>query len=598
VGVVGRVSWDRYDGEDVEATVAMMINREHPNSIRITPSQGDGGVDILDRNALPDGDVIYQVKRYAGPLTPSQKKKVENSLARLLSPQTRDPRWSDLTVAQWRLVTPWNPSPEAEHWLQELGETYAVNVAWDGLTTVDQLAAKHPDVIDYYLHDGKSAITEAYRDAMALMSLGNVDDTHLEVPQVTERVQQALNTLDRDPHYLYEFHFGQGEPPDPSPRPGLVIGTYIIDTARSRWWQVDVIARCAASVEERPITVTGALTVDNDTEFAADVREFYEFGTPFTSPEGAYNGHLDAPGGLGGELANATIRTSPAANHDLGDNANLALEIIDPDDNVLAEVTVSRTDRSQGSKGVRAVLTETNGVFEFVHRFNLVEQTSAQRLALLNVVDSPVTAVLAGVEFLANYHDPNQMRARVRELPASRAKTYSIPTVPDDATTGNLDQLRRLLLLLIELQEHTDTVLTLPDLTKFMPQQYRDWQFAAAILRGDDVTMTVKEGIGFHVEVPADTSPPEGTFSVDAPLDIAIGEQVVNFGTVRATLTDPNLLRIDPVPEELVRWVFTTPDRTISYSRPGIDEAAADAVNEQPSAAAHAGSSTRTRGAD
>jgi hypothetical protein len=47
--MVGRVEWRRYEGDDVEAVVAMMLNREHPNSVRITPSQGDGGVDILDR---------------------------------------------------------------------------------------------------------------------------------------------------------------------------------------------------------------------------------------------------------------------------------------------------------------------------------------------------------------------------------------------------------------------------------------------------------------------------------------------------------------------------------------------------------------------
>jgi hypothetical protein len=577
--VVGRVEWGRYEGDDVEATVAMMINRERPNSARITPSQGDGGVDILDRGALEAGDVVYQVKRYANPLTASQKTKIENSLARLLDPVTRDPRWGDLTVAQWRLVTPWNPSPEAEHWLQELGKTFGVAVAWDGLTTIDQLAAKYPDVIDYYLHDGKSAITEAYRDAMALMSLSKVGDADLEVGQVAERIQQALNTLDRDPHYLYELHFGHGEPPAPTPRPGLVVGSYVIDTARSRWWQVDLIARCAASVEERPITITGTLTAEADSDFARDVRDFFEFGTPFTSPEGAYSGHLDAPGGLGGELARATIRTGPTFDADLGDNPDLVLAIVGPDDQVLAEVNLARTDRSQGSKGVRAVLTETNGVFEFVHRFNLVDRSGTQNLILLEVIGKPVTEVLAGVRFLANYRHPNRMRVRVRQLPASRAKLYDVPAVTDDAITGNLDQLARVLSMLVRLQEHTDTVLTLPDLNQHWGQ-VRDWMFAAAIVAGEEVTVTVEDDRRFNVEVPADCELPTGTFSVDLPLDIMIGEQVINFGRVIATLTDPELHHSYPASDGHVTWVFTTPDRTITYTRPGVvdDDVEVDVV--------------------
>ena len=75
-----RVPWERHAGDDVEAVVAMMVNREHPDSTRITPSKGDGGIDILDSLAGPDrGDVVYQVKRYARPLTNKQKKEVEKS---------------------------------------------------------------------------------------------------------------------------------------------------------------------------------------------------------------------------------------------------------------------------------------------------------------------------------------------------------------------------------------------------------------------------------------------------------------------------------------------------------------------------------------
>lgn len=126
---MGRIEWTTLEGETVEAVVAMFVNRERPDSTRITPSMGDGGVDILARGAGPDGsDVVYQVKRYARPLTAKQKAEVESSLAVLQS----DPRWARLAVREWRLVLPWDPTPEAETWLQDVAEHYDVRAIWHG----------------------------------------------------------------------------------------------------------------------------------------------------------------------------------------------------------------------------------------------------------------------------------------------------------------------------------------------------------------------------------------------------------------------------------------------------------------------------------
>lgn len=73
-----RIAWERYEGNDIEAVVAMLVNREFPSTVRVTPSKGDGGVDILDRRAAANGgDVVYQVKRHTKPLTTGQQSKVE-----------------------------------------------------------------------------------------------------------------------------------------------------------------------------------------------------------------------------------------------------------------------------------------------------------------------------------------------------------------------------------------------------------------------------------------------------------------------------------------------------------------------------------------
>src|SRR5690348_1379094 len=94
IGLVTRVDWARYSGDDVEAVLAMMVNRERPNSVRITPSRGDGGVDILDPRTPRgrDDDGVLQVERFTAPLSAGQKAQVLCSLDALVA----DPRWATL----------------------------------------------------------------------------------------------------------------------------------------------------------------------------------------------------------------------------------------------------------------------------------------------------------------------------------------------------------------------------------------------------------------------------------------------------------------------------------------------------------------------
>src|SRR5699024_2185377 len=105
-GSMTLIEWTRLAGDTVEALVALLVNVEHPTSVRITPSRGDGGVDILHRDGAGEGrDVVYQVKRYTEPVAAREKVEIQQSLTRLSS----DSRWNDLNVTHWRLVMPWNP---------------------------------------------------------------------------------------------------------------------------------------------------------------------------------------------------------------------------------------------------------------------------------------------------------------------------------------------------------------------------------------------------------------------------------------------------------------------------------------------------------
>lgn len=567
----GRVPWGRFEGNDVEAVVAMMLNREHPDSVRITPSRGDGGVDILDRGAAAGGgDVVYQVKSYCAPFTAKQKSEVENSLARLLDPENRDPRWKDLSVTEWRLVTPWDPTPEADAWLQGLGSTYKLRVRWDGLTLVDQLSTRYDDVVDFYLYGGSSAVAKAYESAMAMMAMDPAGDGSVPVPELAARIMKALGALGRDPHYQYELRFGHGEPSDPPPRPRYMFGQYLIDTHAKTWHAIDVIARCAESANQRPVTVNGRLVAQPGSDFADTLKDFAEFGTPFTSPEGAFSGNLDAPGGLGGDLDGASITVGPSAEADLGDNTHLRVEVLDPEGLVLAEAFLNRTERSQGSAGLRVVLAEVSGMFELHQRFNLADSTMDMRFEVHPVAGKPVSAVLPAATFLAAFHDPNAMRVSAAHSPGRLGSSDSIPDGVDPAFTEQARRGAELLSMLDQLQQHTNTVITVPDSAAISKEQVREWQFVATVLNGEPVTVTVPEGAGYDVTLAPGTTAPHDSFAMQLPLQMHVGDQPLDFGHVLVEFTDPQLVAdLGTDDEGRLRFRYTTPDRTVRYVLPG-----------------------------
>lgn len=542
----------------------MFVNREHPRSVRITPSIGDGGVDIVDAGTGPeDADDVYQVKKYTEPLTSRQKSEVEGSLKTLAS----DERWTDLHLGTWYLVTPWDPTPEAYNWFKKLAVKYEVTAVWHGLTYVEQLAAKYPDVVDYYLHGGANRIEAAYQAVMAL------DRVHrhgaaLGVPEVVSRIQKAVPTLDTDPHYRYELRFGEGQLQPALQRPGLVMTTIVGEGKAGRWAAVDVIARCAASTEVRPITITGKFVVNSGDTFAQALSDFQAFGVPFTSPEGVYEGEIDAPGGLGGRLEGATVK-SFAATDDLGENPELHLEVLDPTGAVLASADVERVERSEGATGVRVVLREVNGIFTLEDRYNPKERTGSRNIRFGDFTGAPVTAAHAALTFLIHCRSPNVGRLSARHTPPERgALDPNLGFVWPGEAAGHLAAMLRLMESLVTIQQNTSAIVRVPDVHELTAEQATQWKFVASVLRGEDVTRRYPEGHQLLIEL-AEELPDSnlgGSVTITVPLTVDIGNQTLDLGRVGVVLNNPTLLQRIPQDDRIVH-AFTTPDRSVRYQR-------------------------------
>ena len=164
-----QVPWGQLDGDTTEKIVATLLCLEHPNANRIRPTQGDGGVDILVPTA--DGAVdVYQVKAYASGIKGSRGSKIKKSLATVAA--------NDMVKVQtWYLTIPLDPTLEGrQDWLAELRGTVAFDCQWFGLTNLDGLAAKHPEVIEYYLGDGRARVEATIQSLLQLSNMTCEDE--------------------------------------------------------------------------------------------------------------------------------------------------------------------------------------------------------------------------------------------------------------------------------------------------------------------------------------------------------------------------------------------------------------------------------------
>lgn len=100
------VNWEREPGDTVEEFVeALVLTTANPRAVRITPSRGDRGVDILAPIGKDQFDV-YQVKRYTRPFgrSSSEERSIADSWDRFVSEFL-----PSYNIRRWNLVMPWNP---------------------------------------------------------------------------------------------------------------------------------------------------------------------------------------------------------------------------------------------------------------------------------------------------------------------------------------------------------------------------------------------------------------------------------------------------------------------------------------------------------
>lgn len=274
--MTGRIPWTRYSGEDVESVLATFISLEERNAIKIRPSRGDGGIDLIVYLDAETVD-IYQIKKFAENLKNSQKAQIENSWQELSATTAV----LHVIINSWHLVMPLDPTNENLRWAKELIEPSGTKFIWDGLSRVDGWASKYPEVIDYYFSNGKEEVSEY---AAKLLSMANLPDC--SDPVILEnRLRDLCSNLDKlDPYYAYSVHvLSEYDKRDDfcTRAPGVVMSQILVTPGAGRI-AIDVIEKTPIASMLHPLTFSVKIIAGTDEE-KEQVQNYIEYGMPFTS---------------------------------------------------------------------------------------------------------------------------------------------------------------------------------------------------------------------------------------------------------------------------------------------------------------------------
>lgn len=463
---MSRIEWTRLSGDDVEHVVAVLLCRHNPSAVMVRPGQGDGGLDVIVPVSDDEHDV-YQVKKFAENLTSSQWRQVKKSFTRLLT--TIDN--GEITVRNWYVTMPLNPTPANLTNLRDLANDAPFTGEWRGLTFIEGLAATYPEVIDYYLRDGKDRLQHAVTNLTTLIKGvdepptgdGVVDpDT---VWRVLAAAQQLLNT---DPHFSYAIGISPIKPADADDE-AAIFATHRYDPALNQWISIKVYERFAEALNVRPITLQVKFHAAPDTPLRDDLDQFHKYGRPFTAPHGTVDVEADLPGGLGGTLTRGAMAIKAVRND--AQVHQLRFALTDDTDDVIAEIRINITDqsRSPDQQGLWATGTDDGQTIRYESSARVDERTMNVNFKALPIPGRPPEEVAHGLRFLSLL--PRAAGIAVAPPRGPIKKSMIEPWeervfTGDEAASDEFKVLADLADALTVIQRHTTTQILMPDTDK------------------------------------------------------------------------------------------------------------------------------------
>lgn len=519
---MSRLAWSRYSGDDFEAVIGICLCRENPKATRVRPSKGDKGIDVLAPGA--DGWVVYQVKSFTGKFTSSQKSQIKKSWANLR--KYLDQR--GITLEEWYLVTPESPTTERLEWLEEeVTGSVEIPTIWKGEDFVDSLAARFPDVIDYYLRGGKDRLEESVREFLGALSIESA--VSLDAAGSIDRLVSLHKIVNRfDPHYTYDLSVeairSDMQKLSMQETAGCLVA--IEQASEEHRVVVKVRSRYAEATKDRPVPGMLQVTLPGNSDESAAFEDFIEYGTPYQSPEGAGNVVMDLPGGLGGEFRDVAFWVGPSPSAET--SRPLQLDLFRPDGGKVAGVVLDMEPGAAGLSGVGryAAGTERGGAFRFEMRYRIDEQSVKMSFKSLDVTGKRPSDVLAGLTFLHNFLPPNQLEVRIESGP-SLVRRQAIETALSGVEEANEGLLAVQALAVI--QKFTGEDIRVPDLASTRFGELDTWRRAAILLEGGTLPVEIDR---LPVCLGGDSRKlaSGGALAVRSPFVVTIGGKKLDFG--------------------------------------------------------------------
>jgi hypothetical protein len=544
-----RVSWATLQPGETEHVLAVMLCQGR-NAVRVRPSLGDGGIDVIE--VTPSGWVVDQIKYFATNLTDGQKAQIEKSYQRLRMYAAA----KGATVAAWHLWLPLDPTNENRIWFDGFTRDAGYPCRWRGLAHVEGLAARYPEVIDYYLASGKERLQKIIAQLIGVMNLrrpatadaGGAVLRPGDVEPDLGNLHAALNA--HDPHYRYDFAVDGERPPVPPPEPFLVAA--VLRRHGEAWVTFKVYARMRVeeAAKERRAPFNVQVQAPAGTDAAQALEDFSTFGLPVSihDQDGVViDGSVDLPGGLGTAFTGGILHLGPVWS-DGAEPYDLRMQILDADATELVTVRLKMEPVTIGltGEGVRAFGTEEHGVFTLELRINATTQQAEMTVRTLDVTGMRPAEALPGLRAADAFHAPNQVRFAAPYGPADHPG-QPLPEAPD----LDLGHVVAVVEALAVIQDHTTRQVAIPDPAQ-LGRQARDLLRTAQLLRDGRLTVTWTQ---LTEPVPAGTIDPQADLGTPSPavyvkpLVVTIGDQQVPLGYRRVSLASARLESISPGPD-------------------------------------------------
>ncbi|CAN5646383.1 hypothetical protein BH10ACT3_BH10ACT3_00290 [soil metagenome] len=478
-----RVNWSTVDHNDFERIAAVLIHRCHPRAQRLQASRGDKGIDILDPIA-PETEEVYQVKSFTGSLTSRRRAQITNSFNRVL--EARGAR-----LRHWYLVVPMDRTTEGDDFFRELTKEAAFPCTWLGETFLDALAADYPEVIDYYLGNGKALLEAHLRDLSAVLGLQqklNAPEEPIRPSEIRDLFSAVTAGVDTaDPHFRYEFQSSAHQPSREEllSKVGAVACVTSWDGERST--TISIYLKYEAALEDRPIPMQLNIVALPGDRVASDLEAFLDYGLPVDLPSGAITDlRIDLPGGLGVDGITAAGRLGPVG-EGRAQTSFLKLRLNDSNDVVLSELIFQLNAGSMGQRGgVATTGKDLSGVVG-IRLMSMPPGSSPGstnvNLNVLELFDKPVVTVREALRFLSNLQIGNYLS--FVSFPGDQPFGLKLPVPVGLATDADFDAILAMVDDLALLQTRVPWNILLPE---SLPREIAQAvSMSARLLRGERV---------------------------------------------------------------------------------------------------------------